>query len=87
MRSLYSTEDVAAKFGIPRRTIQHWARNRRISHVKIGRRYFFTDEQIDEIIDAYTNHRIDEYPLCEHPNPAYATTPTVVPMRRRSATA
>jgi excisionase family DNA binding protein len=65
------------------RTIQRWARERRIPHVKLGRSTLFTEEQVAEIAAAYTREPEIVVPEHDLPNPAYREQQlVVVPMRR-----
>lgn len=81
MTTFHTVEELAERVHRSPRTIQRWARERRIPHVKLGRSTLFTDEQLAEIADAYTV-TVSE-PVIEHvlPNPHYRG-PVVVPMRR-----
>lgn len=83
MTTFLTVADMAARLHRSPRTIQRWARERRIPHVRIGRATLFTEEQVVEIAAAYT--REPEIVVPEHtlPNPAYRENqPIVVPMQR-----
>lgn len=83
MTTFITVTDLAARLHRSPRTIQRWARERRIPHVKLGRATLFTEEQVAEIASAYT--REPELVVAEHtlPNPAYRDNElVVVPMRR-----
>ena len=75
---------VAKQVGVSPRTVQRWARERRIPHIRIGRLVRFTDAQIKEIADTYTIHPDNTYPI-HQPNPVYTPNQTiVVPIRRKA---
>lgn len=83
MTEFLTVNDLADRLHRSPRTIQRWARERRIPHVKLGRATLFTEQQVEEIAQAYT--REPEIVVPEHTllNPAYRTSQlVVVPMRR-----
>jgi len=76
-------QDIAETVGHTPRTIQRWCRERRIPHVRIGRLYRFTPQQLEEIEQAYGIEASTEtVPAVKARNPAYRENITVVPMRR-----
>lgn len=83
--TLYTTDDVARMFQVDRRTIQRWAREQRIGHIRIGRRTIrFTQQQIDEALAVYQREKAEPRTDADLRNPGYAPTLTVVPIRRRA---
>lgn len=83
MSMFLTTEELATRLHCSPRTIQRWARERRIPHVKLGRSTLFTEDQLAEIAKAYTREPrevIEEHTL---ENPRFRDHgPVVVPMRR-----
>jgi excisionase family DNA binding protein len=83
MTMFLTVEQMAERVHRSPRTIQRWARERRIPHVKLGRSTLFTEDQVLEIAAAYTREPVVVMPEHELPNPAYRERgPVVVPMRR-----
>ena len=64
MPSLRTEEDVAALLAIPREQVVRRARAGQFPHVRIGRRYRFTEADVAAIIAA--NHR-ETVPVPENP--------------------
>lgn len=90
MSRLLTPEDVASRFHVTPRTIQRWARERRVPHTRIGRRVLFTPEQVAAITDAYSIEPARVEASASIPNPAYRPTAVVVgidPKHRRSGAA
>ena len=84
---LLTVANLASRLHRTPRTIQRWARERRIPHVKIGRATLFTETQVEEIVAAYTRAPVE--PSIEHGivNPAFRPrSAVVVPMRRDPGT-
>lgn len=80
-----STEDVAAQTGFTTRTIQRWARERRIPHIRVGRTIRFTPDQVSEIIAEYTVKPAPFAVEVDTPNPSFIGNRAVVmPMRRNA---
>jgi excisionase family DNA binding protein len=50
-RRLYSIEEAADYLGLKKSTLYTWARRRRISSVKIGRRLLFDQRDLDSLIE------------------------------------
>lgn len=77
MTTFITVTDLAARLHRSPRTIQRWARERRIPHVKLGRATLFTEEQVAEIVRAYS--REPQAEVLEHtlPNPAYVPRPPI----------
>lgn len=83
MTTFLTVDDLARMVHRSPRTIQRWARERRIPHVKLGRATLFTQEQVHEIAAAYTREPEIVVPEHDLPNPAYRDNQlVVVPMRR-----
>lgn len=81
--TLLTADQVAARLHRSRRTVQRWARERRVPHVKIGRATLFTEAQVAEILAAYTRAPVEHVPDATLPNPRYLPRgPVVVPMRK-----
>jgi excisionase family DNA binding protein len=74
--------EVAEQFRVTPRTIQRWARDRRVPHVRIGRRILFQEAQVEQILAAYQQSVIEPAPSSTVPNPFYRSAVVVVPMRR-----
>ena len=49
---LLSLEAVAARYGVTRRTVLAWCRQRKISHLRVGRRVVFRPSDVAEYEDA-----------------------------------
>ena len=81
MNGWLTCDDLAPVIGVSSRTIQRWARDRTVPHVRIGRLVRFTPEQVAEIQSAYTVNP----EVCinvDQPNPDYRPNrAVVVPMR------
>jgi excisionase family DNA binding protein len=75
-------DDIANLTGHTTRTVQRWCRERRIPHVRIGRLYRFTPDQVQQIQAAYGVAAITPVAAANAPNPDYAPSVVVVPMRR-----
>ena len=78
-----TVEQLASQLHRSPRTVQRWARERRIPHVKLGRSTLFTEEQVREIATAYTRTPVEHVVEAVLPNPGFRPRgPVVVPMRR-----
>lgn len=89
MTTFYTPDDLATKLHRSKRTIQRWARERRIPSVLIAGTRLFTEDQVREIASAYTIEPVEVAPEHDLLNPAY-TDPVVVsidPKHRRSPAA
>lgn len=82
-RPLLTSEEIAATFHVTPRTIQRWARDRRIPHVRVGRRILFTQEQAEEIRAAYAIAPLEPDPAAVIPNPGFRPTAVVVQIDER----
>lgn len=84
MTTFLTVDQLAERVHRSPRTIQRWARERRIPSVKLGRSTLFTEDQVAEIAKAYTVEAVDVVPEHELVNPAYREPRmVVVPMRPR----
>lgn len=54
MEKLTSAEELAEKFGVEPRTILDWRRLYGWEAVKVGRSYFFTPDQVQQILSKHT---------------------------------
>jgi excisionase family DNA binding protein len=82
----YTPEDVAEITKHSPRTVQRWARERRVPHIRVGRLIRFTKEQVREIEQAYAQP-VDRQLQVDAQNPDYKRTAVVVPMRRPDSAA
>lgn len=71
MTTFLTVDELASRVHRSPRTIQRWARERRIPHVKLGRSTLFTEEQIAEIAAAYTREPEPTVPEHTLVNPAF----------------
>lgn len=55
LENFYSKSKLAEKLGVSMRTVDNWIAEGKIGCIKIGRRIFFTDEDIKLLIEK--NHR------------------------------
>lgn len=82
-----TTRELATILGYTPRTIQAWARERRIPHLKIGRTIRFLPEHVEEIRSEYARDTLEQRPDAHTPNPGYTPYLQVVPMQRRDPAA
>jgi excisionase family DNA binding protein len=83
MTTFLTVEELATRVHKSPRTIQRWARERLIPHVKLGRATLFTEDQVAEIASAYTREPQERVADVDLPNPGFSQRrPVVVPMRR-----
>jgi excisionase family DNA binding protein len=82
MSKLLTTTHAAERFGVDRRTIQRWAREQRIPHIRIGSRTIrFTESQLVEAITAYHVEKVEPRQNdASILNPAYTGHMRVIPM-------
>lgn len=85
IQPMLTVEDIANVMQVHPRTIQRWCRERRVPHIRIGRKIRFTPAQLDEIAQAYTREK-DTGGSTDVPNPVYRERPVVVPMKVAPAT-
>jgi excisionase family DNA binding protein len=78
MTTFLTVDQLAQRVHRSPRTIQRWARERRIPHVKLGRATLFTEEQVTEIVAAYTVEPAEPAPEHVLPNPAYEEKAVIV---------
>lgn len=71
MTRLLTPREVADRFHVTPRTIQRWARDRRVPHTRIGRRVLFTPEQADAITRIYEVLPVKPEPSATIRNPNY----------------
>jgi excisionase family DNA binding protein len=76
-----TTTQLANQLGFTPRTIQRWAREQRIPHLRIGRHVRFLPSQVQQIIDTYAAEPITPRPDATTPNHDYQPHIVVVPMR------
>lgn len=81
MNQLLTCEDIAKIIGRTPRTIQRWARDRTVPHIRIGRTIRFTQDQVDEILAAYSVEPTTPV-HADTLNPGYHPHAVIVPMRR-----
>ena len=51
-KTRFITEDVAEMYGVPRSTVQHWISTNQLSAVKIGKRYYIRQSDLDAFEEA-----------------------------------
>jgi hypothetical protein len=84
--TFHTPDDLAAMLHRSKRTIQRWARERRIPSVLISGTRLFTSDQVQEIVAAYSIEPVDPQPEADLENPAYRESRVVVsidPKHRR----
>jgi excisionase family DNA binding protein len=79
-----SCNDLANELGMSSRTIQHWCRERKIPHHRLGRTIRFSPQDV-EAIKAWASRRAVECHNVDVPNPVYAVPGELVPFPRRGA--
>jgi excisionase family DNA binding protein len=78
-----TTTQLADTLGVDRRTIQRWAREGRLPHIRIGSRTIrFLPNQVEEIMHEYTQAKREQRPEADVRNDRHQSYITVVPMRR-----
>ena len=83
MSRLLTIEQIAPRFHVTPRTIQRWANERRVPHVRVGRRILFTEDQVEQIAEAYAVEPVEPDPAAAIENPDYQPTAVVVQMDPR----
>lgn len=83
MNTPLTTAELAEKLGVDKRTIQRWARNRTIPHMRIGSRTIrFLPTHVEQILEAYEREVEQRRPEADVPNDTHRPYITIVPMRR-----
>lgn len=49
-RSFYSKSELAKKLGVSNRTVDNWMADGKISFTKVGRRIFFSENDLEQLI-------------------------------------
>lgn len=49
-QALLTPDDMATRLGVPKSTVMQWNREHSWPHVRLGRRYRWTEEQYDTIV-------------------------------------
>lgn len=80
-----TARDLAAELGVVPRTVQRWARDRRVPHLRIGRTIRFLPKHVEEIRRVYEQGVLEQRPEVDVPNPVYTPSAVVVQMRRPGA--
>lgn len=76
---------LADRLGCTPRTIQKKARDREIPHLRVGRLIRFTEQHVDQIMQAMERDAIKRRPEAMTMNPVYQPSAQVVPMRSPAA--
>lgn len=70
--ALLTPDDMATRLGVPKSTVMQWNREHSWPHVRLGRRYRWTEEQYDTIVR-------------KHVHVGKTTVPVTSGLTRRSA--
>lgn len=52
MENIFSCEDLAKRYSVQIRTVWDWVRTGKISYLKVGRSYYFSESDIKAFEDA-----------------------------------
>jgi excisionase family DNA binding protein len=80
--SAISTRDLATELGVTPRTVQRWARERTVPHLRVGRTIRFLPHHVEEIIRVYEQGVLEQRPEADVPNDRFRPYIYAVPMRR-----
>ena len=54
-RQLYSNEQLAIKLEVSKKTLKKWRDEGKIGFTQIGRKIFYTQEQVNDFLTSYNN--------------------------------
>jgi len=56
--NIYTSEDVCKKLGVSETLLSRYRNERQLSYSKVGDKYFYTDEDIDSLIENTSSKRL-----------------------------